>query len=209
LNLLYETHGSWSLALAGYNWGPQRVKRSVSRTGNDNYWELTLPKETAEFVPKFLATLLIALDPEAYGFEGLRPEEEEFDTCVVHGCVNLGVVATASGVELSLLRDLNPELREDFTPPTDTVYSINLPLSAKAVFKENFHTLPEDERYLTKTQVEKLRRKRWITYRIRWGDTLSGISRKFGVSIAQLRKWNPKAKRKYIRAGDKLKIYVN
>lgn len=209
LKLLYAQQCSWSLALAGYNWGPQRVKRSVNLTGNSNYWELLLPKETAEFVPKFLATLLIALDPEIYGFEGAYADHDEIDTVIVKGCVNLGVVASACNVELSLLRELNPELREDFTPPSDTSYSLKIPVTAKQRFKKNFHSLPESEKYLTRKEVEKLKRKRWITYRIRWGDTLSGISRKFGVSVAQLKKWNRKARRKYIRAGDKLRIYLH
>lgn len=208
LKFLYQRYGSWSLTLAAYNWGPQRVERSVNRTGNHDYWELLLPKETAEFVPKFLATLLIALDPEVYGFEGVWTDHDEVDTIVVKGCVDLGVVASACGVELSLLRDLNPELKENFTPPTDTAYSLKIPLAAKQRFKENFYSLPADERYLTRQQVEKLKRKKWITYRIKWGDTLSGISRKFGVSVAQLKKWNRNARRRYIRAGDKLRIYI-
>jgi len=209
LGSLYEKYGSWSLSLAAYNWGPQRVERSVHLTGNHDYWELLLPKETAEFVPKFLATLLIALDPEVYEFEGTYTDHEEIDTIVMHGCVDLGVVASASGVDLSLLRDLNPELRENFTPPSDTRYSLTIPQAAKERFVQNFYVLPENERYLSSTQVEKLKRKRWVTYRISRGDTLSGISRKFGVSIAQLKKWNTNARGRYIRAGDKLKIYVN
>jgi len=208
LKYLYETHSSWSLALASYNWGPQRVTRSVNFAGNSNYWQLLLPKETAEFVPKFLATVLIALDPEVYGFEGANTDHDEADTVIVKGCVDLGVVASSCNVELSLLRDLNPELREDFTPPSDARYSLKIPAVAKQSFKQNFYSLPESERYLTSTQVENLKRKKWITYRIRWGDTLSGIARKFGVTIAQLKKWNSNARRSYIRAGDKLRIYL-
>jgi membrane-bound lytic murein transglycosylase D len=209
LTYLYENHGSWSLALAGYNWGPQRVTRSVNRTGNNDYWDLLLPKETAEFVPKFLATVLIALDPEVFGFEGAYTDQDDADTVIVKGCVDLGVVASVCNIQLSLLRELNPELREDFTPPSDAVYSLNIPGTAKQKFKSGFYALPESERYLTQQQVEKMKRKRWITYGIKWGDTLSGISRRFGVSVAQLRKWNSNARGSYIRAGQKLRIYVN
>ena len=209
LKYLYEKHGSWSLALAAYNWGPQRVARSVNQTGNDNYWELLLPKETAEFVPRFLATVLIALDPEVFGFDGAYADQDDVDTVTLRGCVGLGVVASACDVELSTLRELNPELREDFTPPSATVYSLKIPASAKQNFIKNFYALSENERYLTQQQVEKMKRKRWITYRIKWGDTLSGISKRFGVSVAQLRKWNSNARGSYIRAGEKLRIYVN
>jgi membrane-bound lytic murein transglycosylase D len=113
---LKDLHGmfdDWSLALAAYNCGPGRVKRTLNESGASSFWELLdngyLPKETRGYVPTFYATLLIASDPETYGFV-LSGDEGSFDGTLVfvRGPFSLAYIAEAIGVDEDLLKDMNP-----------------------------------------------------------------------------------------------------
>lgn len=204
LKQLHERFGSWELVLAAYNWGGGNINSSIARSGTDDYWELILPRETANFVPQVYATLLIALDPQVYGFEEYTLDKI-LDTVRLSGAMRLKTISSLSGMEVNRLKELNPELRDKITPPRG--HLLKLPPGGGVIFLKALQELPEGERYLTKKQINKYRRKRWVTHIIKRGETLSRISRKYGVSIGKIRKWNPKARRKYIYAGDRLKIY--
>lgn len=139
LTYLQEMHGrfdSWYLAAAGYNTGENRVGRLMSEiTGNERgsderYWDIwdRLPRETRDYVPLMLAAGHIGKDPQKYGFDGLEPQAPfEFEEVVVPGGTTLPQVAQAANVDVEQVRDLNPHLVRDMTPPNRRM-AVRLPV---------------------------------------------------------------------------------
>lgn len=120
--------GNWELAMAGYNSGEGNVDRAIRRAGTANFWAAYpyLPKETRNYVPNILATILIANNPNAYGFSHVRPAPQlTYDLIRVPSSTSLGLVAQASDTSVEYLRYLNPELRMNMTPPEP--YIIRVP----------------------------------------------------------------------------------
>lgn len=120
--------GNWELAMAAYNSGEGNVDRAIRRAGVSNFWVAYpyLPKETRNYVPNILATILIANNPNAYGFSHVRPAPQlTYDLIRVPSSTGLGLVAQASDTSVEYLRYLNPELRTNSTPPQP--YIIRVP----------------------------------------------------------------------------------
>lgn len=120
--------GNWELAMAAYNSGEGNVDRAIRRAGVANFWSAYpyLPRETRNYVPNILATILIANNPNAYGFSHVRPAPQlTYDMIRVPSSTSLGFVAQASDTSVEYLRYLNPELRTNITPPEP--YIIRVP----------------------------------------------------------------------------------
>jgi membrane-bound lytic murein transglycosylase D len=121
-------NGNWELALAAYNSGEGNVDRAIRRAGAANFWAAYpyLPKETRNYVPNILATILIANYPDRYGFGHVRPAPQIlYDSVRVPARTNLYSVARAYGTTIEYIRYLNPELRSNITPPEP--YIIRVP----------------------------------------------------------------------------------
>ena len=174
LKSLYATFNDWHLALAAYNVGPARIERVVRRHGSLNYWQMTdrrlLPRETANYVPSILASLIIFRHPARYGFDVTPTEPLEFETVGVDCQVELRVIADELGVSVAELSDLNPELRWGITPGT-TGYRLKVPIGRADEVTEALAQLPPSERI------------RFAHHRVKRGDTLGGIARKYHTSI--------------------------
>jgi membrane-bound lytic murein transglycosylase D len=131
LRSLHRLFGSWPLALASYNAGETRVKRAVLRTASPEVWRFRtpryLPRETRNYVPKYLAAVVIAADPERYGFTPPPPATYSFDEVIVPQRTDLRLIARCAGVDVKEMRDLNPELLRGITPPDVTHYAVRLP----------------------------------------------------------------------------------
>ena len=113
--------GDWNMAMASYNAGPGRIQRAVKQSKVANYWDLTessryLPKETRNYVPMIMAAVLIAKNPQAYGFEPGTNSPLAFDRVTVPDALDLRTVAEWTGSTIEDIRDLNPELRRTTTP---------------------------------------------------------------------------------------------
>lgn len=184
---LYERFASWELALAAYNCGRYRVERTIKRTGIRDYWALPLPRETENYVPKIMAVLFIVKEPEVFGFASSWEEKVPWEEVVVKGCVDLRLVAQCARCSLKEIQELNPELRQLCTPPDKEEYILKLPANKKEIFLENFTSLPEKEKYLSKKEIA---RKKVIVYKVKRGDTLSKIAKQFRVSLGKVKKWN-------------------
>ena len=112
--------GNWELAMAAYNSGEGNVDRAIRRAGVANFWVAYpyLPKETRNYVPNILATILIANNPQQYGFGHVRPAPAlDYEQIRVPASTSLGLLAQASDTSVEYLRYLNPELRSNMTPP--------------------------------------------------------------------------------------------
>ena len=113
-------NGNWELAMAGYNSGEGNVDRAIRRAGVADFWAAYpyLPRETRNYVPNILATILVANNPNRYGFGHVRPMPPLFyDKVRVPTATNLGLIAQATDTSVEVLRYLNPDLRQNMTPP--------------------------------------------------------------------------------------------
>lgn len=126
--------GSWYLSWAAFNAGPGRVERIVNRhaggrMADATFWEILeyLPRETRNYVPKMIAITKLAAeaDPEAFRDDGMEPYR--YENVFVPGLTSLSKVARALDEDLDVIRDLNPHLVRDITPPGE-IYPVRIPV---------------------------------------------------------------------------------
>ncbi|HVP36316.1 MAG TPA: LysM peptidoglycan-binding domain-containing protein [Terriglobales bacterium] len=192
LSKLYNDFGSWHLALAAYNCGEGSLSRRIKRSKTDNYWELNLRKQTYDYVPLYMAATIIAKDPQKYGFDVEYDKPLEFDTVQVDRPLDLKTVADILNVSLDVLRDLNPELLRDVTPPQYSNYPLRIPTGTKEFFSRSYSELPAKKLY--------------AMHRVKKGETVSSIAKKYGVSPFDILQANSLSKKYRIYPGDYLKI---
>jgi membrane-bound lytic murein transglycosylase D len=175
--------GNWELAMAAYNSGEGNVDRAISRAGVSNFWVAYpyLPKETRNYVPNILATILIANNPGQYGFGQVRPAPSlNYDTVRVPSSTSLALLAQASDTTVEYLRYLNPEFRTNMTPPEP--YNVRVPPGKGNEVVAIFKRLPN-------TQRNNVNLAKSAT-----GETWQNISNRTGVSVAELMAANPNMK---------------
>ncbi len=209
LKSLYREFHDWDLSLAAYNAGSGRVKRAMRAQKINDYWKLALPPETEAYVPKFYATLIIAREPELYGFNPDMETEIATEEVDVPGGVDFKVIAECLGTSLSVVADLNPELTKGCTPPGPETYLLRLPKNTGERFRTVFAGLPDKKKYLSREELSRRKFKGvYFVYKIKSGDSLHTIARKHHTTVAKLRRWNPSTRKsKYIHAGKKIRIY--
>jgi membrane-bound lytic murein transglycosylase D len=185
LKKLYDQFGDWYLAFASYNCGERRVEKIVQRTGNNDYWQIRqhLPKQTRDYVPYYLAARLICQDPERYGFVSPTFREPiESGVVYVDGCVDLKVIAKCAEADYDELKSLNPALKKGCTPPNSKNFPIRLPSGTGQNFSEKFTQVPAKQRY----QTPKQEKGDWVRHRVRKGETLAVIAKRYGVSVESI-----------------------
>jgi membrane-bound lytic murein transglycosylase D len=179
---LYNTYGDWFLAMAAYDWSPNGLQRAIEKTGYADYWKLrelrALPSETENYVPIFLATALIAKDPQAYGFEAPSAPALAVDRVVVSEPTDIRLVAGLIDHPVEELVRLNPSMLTWITPPNDLNFTLNLPAGTKDQFEKAIAAVPPD------------RREWWRAYRVEPGETLASVAHKFHVSTVSLTEVN-------------------
>jgi membrane-bound lytic murein transglycosylase D len=135
LDWLRARFGSWYLGIAAYNAGPARIERLLElyadgRTGDEElYWQILrhLPRETREYVPRLIATALLATEARTMGIEPeIAAEPYAYDQVYVPGATSLAAVARTLDVDVAVLQDLNPHLIREQTPP-DEIWSLRVP----------------------------------------------------------------------------------
>lgn len=195
---LYNMFGSWPLALASYNAGEGKVMRAIARTKSEDFWDLRgthyLRPETKNYVPKFMAATIIAKNPEKYGFKLDLWEPLQFDEVIIESPTDLRTIAKATGVTYTQLKELNPELRSTITPLNYKDYVLKLPYGTKETFLANFNQVPPEQRMIQ------------LRHRVRKGETLSILARKYGTSVQAIRELNNLGRTHIIRAGQYLLI---
>jgi membrane-bound lytic murein transglycosylase D len=216
LRHLYNTYDDWTLALAAYNCGPGNVNRAISRAGSDckTFWDIYdwLPRETREYVPKFIAAAYAFTYHRLHNIEpDATPECIATDTVMVDRVMHLAQVSSVLNIPLETLRVLNPQYKIDIVPASRKQYALRLPLhNASEFVMQRDSIYAKDSTYLKEyINPANLERKRaegvGYTYTVRKGDNLGIIARRNRVTVKQLMQWN-KMKSTVIRPGQKLRI---
>lgn len=154
LRRLHTKFGAWPLALASYNAGCGRVQRAVVKTSSEDFWDLratpAIASETKNYVPKYMAAIIIAKNPELYGFSSNQAKLFTYDEVAVKRSTDLRLVARCTGSTYADMKELNPELKSRLTPPSVKNYILRLPKGTKEAFLANSCAL---------SSVRKIRRK--------------------------------------------------
>lgn len=213
---LYEIFGDWDLALAAYNSGPGNVTKAIRRSGGyENYWNIRphLPRETAGYLPAFLATMYIFEYAEEHGFQKDRPQYHyvETDTIRVKQMITLDQVSELVGVPMEELQFLNPSYKLDIIPfIKDENYTLRLPREAVGKFVTNekaiYAYVEEEFKKREKPLPQFFEADTKIRYRVRSGDYLGKIARRYGVRVSQIKRWNG-LRSNNIRVGQRLTIF--
>jgi membrane-bound lytic murein transglycosylase D len=200
LTTLHDLFGDWTTVLAAYNCGEANVLRVIREQRVnylDNFWDLytRLPAETARYVPRFIASLHIIKDPEKYGFPELTVAPPLSYTKVqINKQMRLQDVALALNLSLDKLHDLNPALRNGATP--DYSYRLNVTAEAAPLLASAIDQIPE-------WRAPKIILSR---HRVRRGETISSIARKYRVSPEEILRANRLKRPRYLRPGRVLRI---
>jgi membrane-bound lytic murein transglycosylase D len=190
---LYEEFGSWPLAFAGYNAGRGRVQRAIAKAGTNDFWSLELPGETRNYVPAYFAALIIAKDPERYGFQLDYEQLEPTEIMEVGGGTRLSLVAALCRTSVDRIQDLNPELRKGVVP-SGGKYALKIPAGRTEDLMAGLAKVPAGRTTASQS-----------TYRVAPGDTLFSIAQRFGTSTEAIRE-AARLKGNEIRPGQELVI---
>ena len=202
---LYSVFGSWYLAMASYNVGENRVKREVMNHYTRDFWELArkkrLPAETINYVPKFIAAKLIGKDPAKYGFgeiDYLPPIE--FDHITISKAVNLRQISDKLNLNYEDFKALNPKFKGEVATPKGSGLTLRIPpgTSEAALIAAN-ESVVENVQFIADSGDVQV-------YRVRRGDSLGSIARRYRTTVAYLRDLNDLPRRKAMRVG--MKLYV-
>jgi membrane-bound lytic murein transglycosylase D len=192
----YAAFGDWNLALAAYNCGAGALSRAIGAAkrkeiAEPSFWDLRdaglLKRETANYVPKFLAVASILGYPGRHGLETAWEEPAAWATIAPGRPVDIKLLADESGLSYAVLRDANLELRYSVTPPGPS-YELKV---------------PADRAEAVRAIVEDTSRKlvRFYLHTVRSGDTLSEIARRYGTPVATIAGSNPGLQPDRIRLG--------
>ncbi|MDC1472280.1 transglycosylase SLT domain-containing protein [Flavobacteriaceae bacterium] len=213
---LYKTFGDWDLALAAYNSGPGNVTKAIRRSGGyQNYWNIRpfLPRETAGYLPAFLAILYLFEFADAHGFQVKKNQLPIMATDSIHvkQMITLDQVAEFTDTKIEILQYLNPSYKLDIIPVLkNKTYTLRLPFSKVADFVQN-----ETQIYATAKAELEAREKPLpqffkidskIRYSVKSGDYLGKIARRFRVRVSQIKQWNG-LRTNDLKVGQRLVIY--
>jgi len=179
-DLARRYNGDWLLAMAAYNTGALNVDRAIARAGVKNYWQIYpyIAQETRNYVPNILAVILIAKNPEKYGFHGIRPEAPiSFEPIVVPSATSLRLIADATDTSVDYIANLNPELKRDTTPRGES-YIVRVPPGKSKQLASVLKMVPTDRRDSARV------------ISVAPGEDLQSVANRTGVSVATLQSMN-------------------
>ena len=211
----YAIFGDWQLAIASYNCGPGNVNKAIKRSGKTDIWDIYyfLPRETRGYVPAFTGALY-ALN--YYKEHGIRPEQLDFpaqvDTFHIHKMLHFKQVSELAGVPLETIKMLNPQYTHEIIPGSEKEsWILRLPAhyTADYIAVEDSVHLYKADTLLSPVVIKKIKDGgdgQRIAYKVKSGDTLGGIAKRYGCTVKQIQKWNH-LKGTTIRIGQTLSIY--
>jgi len=216
LSKLYDIFGDWDLALAAYNSGPGNVNKAIRRSGGyKNYWNIrrNLPRETAGYVPAFLATMYLFEYAEEHGLKIKKAERPFFETDTVHikSLITFHQISELIGISVEELKVLNPSYKLNIIPKIEGKnYTLRLPHKAMGKFvanEEAIYAHVEKELKNRESPLPQLvKTQDRIRYKVRSGDYLGKIAKRYGVGVSQIKRWNG-LRSNNLRIGQRLTIF--
>ena len=221
LSDLYGIFGSWELAIAAYNCGPGNVKKAIMRSGGKtDFWEIYrwLPRETRGYLPMFIAANYIMTYHEEHGIHPMEPSTPIItDTIHVSKNLHFKQIVDVCGADIEEIRALNPQFTRDIVPGENEPYVLRLSNSMVSRFIANEDTIYKhrQQEFFPSESIEKMLKEAKANddghgtlkrHKVKNGETLGSIARKYRVTVKQIMKWNNMRNTK-IRAGKYLKIY--
>lgn len=219
LSQLYTIFHDWELALAAYNTGPGNVRRAIRRSGGKKtFWDIYpyLPRETRAYLPQYVA-MVYSLNHAAEHNLFIEGKEEMLrnDTLAVKGYLHIETLAKLTGSCLEDYRKLNPSVLHDVLPDNGREHVIRMPLAAKMELDKNRVAILDSAMKANKLKVEALARnaagntlgREMMVYRVKSGDVLGVIARRYGVRVEDVKKWNNLSSN-MIRTGQRLNIWL-
>ena len=214
LEKLYKIHSDWNLALASYNAGPRTISKAIKRSGGyKNYWNLRpfLPRETANYIPSFIATMYILEYAEEHGIDikQLPNTKPKIDTIYVKNQISFEHISSFLNISKEIIKKYNPSYIHEIIPGKNKNY-ITLPEKAVDSIISN-----EERLYAySKSEFDKQEKPlpdlysidSKIIYKIKCGEFLGKIAKKFGVKVSDLKRWN-NLKSDAIKENQKLIIF--
>lgn len=216
LRHLYEYFaGDWLLAMAAYNSGAGRVSQAIARSGYADFWEIhrrgLLPRETQNYVPAILATIVVAKNSQQYGFNVTPEPAWAYDTYPLEGQTDLRVIADLLDTSVETIQEYNPELRRLLTPPGSHV--IRLPHGTAQRFALAYAALPEEQRTRRDIIIPYRNSERatvsnanYTFHRVSRGETLAGIARRTGTSQTELARLNDLRTNTKLQTGQTIRV---
>lgn len=195
---LYDVFGNWDLVLASYNSGPGSVSKAMRRSGGEtDYWKLKsyLPRETANYVPAFLAALYVFNYADEHHYKPYNPDVVYFqtDTIEVEQTLKFDEIAEVTGIDQSLLSFLNPEYKLDIIPYVKGKhYSVRLPVKEAGLFVANEQAIYKytAQELADENLPQYYQSKDKVRYQVKSGDYLGAIAGRYGVSVSHIKQWN-------------------
>ena len=216
LSKLYDIFGDWDLALAAYNSGPGNVNKAIRRSGGyKNYWNIrrNLPRETAGYVPAFIATMYLFEYAEEHGLTKKKAERPFFETDTVHvkNLITFDQISELVGISVEELKVLNPSYKLNIIPKVKGKnYILRLPRAVMGKFvanEEAIYAHVEKELKSKESPLPQLvKAQDRIRYRVRSGDYLGKIAERYGVGVSQIKRWNG-LRSNNLRVGQRLTIF--
>ncbi|MEP3384069.1 MAG: transglycosylase SLT domain-containing protein, partial [Flavobacteriaceae bacterium] len=216
LSSLYDVFNDWDLALAAYNSGPGNVNKAIRRSGGyKNYWNIrrNLPRETAGYLPAFLATMYIFEYAEEHGLQYKKAERPYFETDTVHikNPITFDQISKLVDISMEELEMLNPAYKLNIIPKIKgKTYALRLPVTKIGKFVNN-----EEAIYAyAKKELDSLEKplpqltiaKNQLRYKVKSGDYLGKIAERYGVGVSQIKRWNG-LRSNNLRIGQRLTIF--
>ncbi len=216
LSKLYDIFDDWDLALAAYNSGPGNVNKAIRRSGGyKNYWNIrrNLPRETAGYVPAFLATMYLFEYAEEHGIKAKKVDRTYFETDTIHvkSLITFDQISELVGISTDELKILNPSFKLNIIPYVKGKdYALRLPKAAMGKFVANEDAIYAHVDQQLKSKESPLpqlvKTDNRIRYKVRSGDYLGKIATRYGVGVSQIKRWNG-LRSNNLRVGQRLTLY--
>jgi membrane-bound lytic murein transglycosylase D len=178
LKKLFNQFEDWQLALAAYNCGENSVSNACVRSSSTNYWQLHLPRETKNYVPEFISALIVAKNPQCFGYSPGIADTFDFDSLILDQSLNMHAIADSLGIASKELQIMNPHIMHWCTPPGVNNVHLYLPHGTKERLAASY-ALDPDAYKVT-----------WYNYEVKSGQKLGSIARQFKVPLDALKSMN-------------------
>ena len=201
---LYDLFGTWYLAMASYNAGEYRVNRAMMKHYTRDFWHLrnkrSLPRETREYIPKFMAAYLIASKPSQYGFTDLNHRKPiKFESVAVDQPVSLKKISQSINVKHDELKELNPKYVSDYVPVQKSRVSI---LRVPMGYAEKLTQQVVLASFMDRPKYSKT----YVYYKVRWGDNLYALAARNRTTVNTIARMNGFSSSKRLRTGQVIKL---